>query len=244
MPRPRDCSRRYQGPFGASPGQFIDTFVSPNLGGMQNPSQIIFGPDSNLYVVSLGQSVLRFQGPLAHSPGAFIDTFVPQGTGGLGGISDLAFGRDKMLYVASGAGVMRFQGPTGGGPGQFVGRFAAGASQLAFGADGDLFTDSRSGTVVRYDGDTGAAKGSFATGPGPIRRLLFSAVPNYAAGLGDFNRDGCVDQGDLALLTADMMGPAPHNTALYDLTGNGQVDAADARKMALLFTRPQGASCR
>jgi len=236
--------RRYQGPFGASPGQFIDTFVSPNLGGMQNPSQIIFGPDSNLYVVSLGQSVLRFQGPLAHSPGAFIDTFVPQGTGGLGGISDLAFGRDKMLYVASGAGVMRFQGPTGGGPGQFVGRFAAGASQLAFGADGDLFTDSRSGTVVRYDGDTGAAKGSFATGPGPIRRLLFSAVPNYAAGLGDFNRDGCVDQGDLALLTADMMGPAPHNTALYDLTGNGQVDAADARKMALLFTRPQGASCR
>lgn len=46
------------------------------------------------------------------------------------------------------------------------------------------------------------------------------------------------------MLTADFMGPPPHNVALFDQTGDGQVTVADARKLALLFTRPQGAACR
>ena len=236
--------QRFQGPYGASPGAFIDTFVTPGSAGLREPSRLVFGPDSNLYVVAQGRSVLRFQGPLSASPGAFMDAPVTPGAGGVDSISDIAFGRDKMLYVAARAGVMRFQGPEGNVPGLFVNRFAPGATAIAFGADGDLYSDAGSGTVLRFDGATGASKGTFASGPAPVTRILFSAVPDYAASLGDFNRDGCIDQKDLALLTADLMGPAPHNVSLFDLTGDGQVTIADSRKLVLLYSRPQGAACR
>ena len=38
---------RFQGPWAASPGSFLDAFVGPGSGGLQNPFGVIFGPDAN-----------------------------------------------------------------------------------------------------------------------------------------------------------------------------------------------------
>jgi hypothetical protein len=67
---------RYQGPDGASPGTFIDIFVTNGSGGLDLPQDIEFGSDSNLYVCSYwSTNVLRYQGPAGGAPGAFVDEF-------------------------------------------------------------------------------------------------------------------------------------------------------------------------
>jgi WD40 repeat protein len=74
--------------FNAATGQFIDTFVSPASGGLNNPTGLLFGPDNNLYVCSANtNSVLRYDG----TTGAFIDAFIPSGSGGLNYPSRLFF---------------------------------------------------------------------------------------------------------------------------------------------------------
>jgi sugar lactone lactonase YvrE len=52
---------RYQGPYGASPGAFIDAVVPPGLGGLSAPIGITFDAAGNLYVSSYDQNeVLRY----------------------------------------------------------------------------------------------------------------------------------------------------------------------------------------
>jgi sugar lactone lactonase YvrE len=88
---------RFQGPGGANPGAFIDTFIPGGSGGLCNPVGLLFGPDGNLYVTSVvgfhsyqsgvrqfgavpGTSqVLRYDGVT----GAFLDVFVTPDSGGL-----------------------------------------------------------------------------------------------------------------------------------------------------------------
>ena len=81
-----NCVLRY----GGATGIFIDQFVPPDLGGLDQPIALTFGPDENLYVTSAkNDRVLRYDG----STGEFIDVFVEPGSGGLARPSDLAFGR-------------------------------------------------------------------------------------------------------------------------------------------------------
>jgi len=82
----------------ASPGTFIDDFVSSGSGGLNDPEGLVFGPDGNLYVASeITDEILRYDG----TTGAFIDTFVSAGSGGLDKPDDSLFGPDGNLYVAS-----------------------------------------------------------------------------------------------------------------------------------------------
>src|SRR5262249_22029411 len=56
---------------------------------------------------------------------------------------------------------------------------------------------------------------------------------------GDLNFDGTVNRADLDILMTQIRA---HSTNLaYDLNGDGKVDIADARWLALHFTHPGGA---
>ena len=72
-------------------------FVTRHDGGLNNPKDLAFGPDSNLYVIG-NNTVLRFDG----QSGKFIDTFVKSGSGGLALPTGITFGPDSNLYVSSG----------------------------------------------------------------------------------------------------------------------------------------------
>jgi len=68
--------KRFQGPPGATPGTFVDDFVSFASGGLNAPRGLRLGQDGSLYVASFGSDhVKRYQGPTGVVPGAFIDNF-------------------------------------------------------------------------------------------------------------------------------------------------------------------------
>ncbi len=87
-----------------------------------------------------------------------------------------------------------------------------------------------------------SAHGYVAPDPA-IRTLAPLAVARVNVDAADLNGDGCVDRADLALLTANLNEPAPHNGA-YDLNGDERTDIADARYLATKFSRPKGAACQ
>src|SRR5262249_57877920 len=77
---------------------------------LDNPIDLAFGPDGNLYVSSYGtNSVLRYNG----ATGGFLGTFASGG--GLNQPLELVFGPDGNLYVSSSGSnsVLRYSGTTG-----------------------------------------------------------------------------------------------------------------------------------
>ncbi|MCA9130194.1 MAG: hypothetical protein KDB22_24070, partial [Planctomycetales bacterium] len=95
-----DSILRYQGPTGSSPGEYIDTFVTPGSGGLDyiGSGSMKFDDDGNLYVASqYTNSVLQFSG----SDGTFVRTVVASGDGGLLDPTGIEFDASGNLYVSS-----------------------------------------------------------------------------------------------------------------------------------------------
>ncbi len=156
-------------------GTFLDVFVASGSGGLDGPTDLLFGPDGHLYVSSFHNSrVLRYNG----GTGAFLDEFVDPGSGGLVNPEGLVFGPDGEFYVSNSApgvldSVLRYDGTTGA----FRDEFAAvgsggldGAGDLLFGPDGNLYVASgETDSVLRYNGTTGAFSDAFvAAGSGGL----------------------------------------------------------------------------
>jgi hypothetical protein len=163
-----------------STGAFVDQFDPQNLGNLKNPSGGILGPDGNLYVSSgifqknMNQNVLEYTG----TSGAFQTVFASQNVTSPRAV---LFGPDGNLYVADGndaasgdpASVERFDGKTGAFLNYFVAPNSGGLehpSYMVFGPDGtndgklDLYvTTAHACTILRYDGTTGAFKGTFVS---------------------------------------------------------------------------------
>jgi len=145
--------RRYNGATGASMGVFAKD------GGMQGPSNVVFGPDGNLYVSSFNNGkVIRFHG----KTGAYMGVFAHGG--GLETPRGLAFGPDGNLYVVdyNRAAVVRYKGSNGAYIDTFVPKGSAGLgspSDLKFGPDGNLYVTGGSVGgrigVFRFDRHTG-----------------------------------------------------------------------------------------
>ncbi len=155
--------RRYNGVTGASMGVFAKG------GGLQGPSNVVFGPDGNLYVSSSDNGeVIRFHGKTGASMGVFAHG------GGLQSPQGLTFGPDGNLYVVDydRAAVVRYKGSDGAYMDTFVPKGSAGLgtpSDLKFGPDGNLYVTG--GTfggrlgVFRFDGHTGAFIDMFVSLP-------------------------------------------------------------------------------
>lgn len=169
--------------FTEATGQPIDHFVGAGISPLNDPREMVIGPDGRLYVASRGNnSVLRYNA----KEGFFLDTFVTSGFGGLNQPEGMTFGTDGWLYVSSSNNnrIIRYN-PATGASNQFIpnstGGGTGGLNQprgLAFGPDGNLYVaSSATNSVLRFDGTTGEFLDEVVTqGQVPIgtpRGLLF-----------------------------------------------------------------------
>lgn len=148
---------------------FVDVFIAKNGSypapdteryNLATPTDLLFGPDGNLYVVSDFGRVQHFDG----RTGAFLGTFAT--TDGLeqlntANIGGSAFGPDGNLYasVSGDNTVLCFSGLSGRLLNVFVPSESGGLrnpTQLAFGPNGDLYVISKgTSQVMLYNGRTG-----------------------------------------------------------------------------------------
>jgi hypothetical protein len=145
-------------------GSLKGNFIDPG-NGLYQPAGIALGPDSNIYINSYYDQILKYNG----TTGDFMGLFA-QGRSGWGGSSQIVFGPDGNLYEAGGGGangaVLQYNGQSGAFMGYFVPSRSGGLSiptDLVFGPDGNLYVINQqaSSSVLRYNGLTGAFMGAF-----------------------------------------------------------------------------------
>jgi streptogramin lyase len=149
-------------------------------GVLNDPTDLIFGPDNQLYVCSYGNSrIVRI-----NVDSNTTSTFIEAGSGGLSGPASLIFGPNGNLFVASRgtSSIIQYDGTTGALIGTFVATGSGGLTNpygLVFGPNGDLFVTSSNNTVLEYLGADGSFVKTFvASGSGGLnspRGLAFMA---------------------------------------------------------------------
>jgi sugar lactone lactonase YvrE len=182
---------RYDGITGA----FIDAFVAAGSGGLDTPSDVLFGPDRNndavsdLYVSSnLTNQVLLYSG----ADGTPLGVFVAAGSGGIVGPHDMEFGADGHLYVAQSPAIpgflpkiFRFDGATGAFLDVVVPTVMSGWVIGFFGFDsqGELYIATGPNEVTRHQG--GPVVSLSAPSPTPVT-VDFSTADGTATAGADY----------------------------------------------------------
>jgi len=155
--------------FDGTSGAFIGVFASPG----SNPSDLVFGPDHNLYIAN-ESDVREFDG----TTGALIKVFANGPPPAAIEPVSVAFGPDGNLYVATSgpccpqqAGeILKYNATTGNLLGVFVPQGSGGltaAQHIEFRADGYFYVGSSDEThfqVLRYNASTGAFVDVFVDG--------------------------------------------------------------------------------
>ncbi|HEV2500216.1 MAG TPA: hypothetical protein VGY31_11615 [Terriglobia bacterium] len=145
--------------YNATTGAFIGDFVSLGSGGLIAATDMIYGPNGNLFVSDFfGHDVKEYNG----TTGAFIGVFASTN---LNFPQELVFGPNGNLYVADERNVAEFNGTTGA----FITQIAAFSTNgfpeplaVAFGLNGNLFVGlGNPGEILEYNSTTGAPMGTF-----------------------------------------------------------------------------------
>ncbi len=226
-------------------GDLIDYFVvdDPDTaelenGGIIQASNMVFGPDGNLYVAEIyaDGSIPRFDG----QTGAFIDRFA-DGVPHAAGNANLAF-RDGLLYVARfQSDVLRFDATTGA----FVDTFIEVPEppfilDFDWGPDGlfyllSLVPERR---LDRYDPVTGAFVDTLITEPILDTPGAFAFVPKNTPEppAGDVDGNGQVNVEDMITVIVSW-GDCPETTPCpADLNDDGAVNVLDLLLVILQWT--------
>jgi sugar lactone lactonase YvrE len=206
----------------------------------------------------LGNAVARYN----ETTGAFQGNFVTAGAGGVSQPVGMRRGPDGNIYVAAqnagpnGDGqILRYNGATGAFIDVFASDGLAQPSDLDFGPDGDLYVANFGGaTVERYNPQTGAHLGSFASGGGlsAPTALRFSddgflyvssfssdQVLRYSATSGAFDKI-FIDSTNIATPAGQVVGP-DGNLYVVDLVG-GNIERFNAVTGAPIDTFATGLS--
>jgi len=238
--------------------QTYQPFVAPGSGGLADAYGIAVGPDGNVYVSDMNQSIVyRYDGstgaplPATGQTGA---VFIPANSNGLTKACGIAFGADGNLYVCScnTNQILEYQGPGSSSPGASVGVFASitngsDPQDLTFGPDGNLYVScydagqnpqTTYGQINRYNGVTGAPVGNgvfVPLGSGGLiqpREIVFDSQGNLNV-VEDLTGNGYVSQipGPMAQVLR-FQGPNGQNPGAFeeDYVTGGQGE----------LTRPQG----
>jgi hypothetical protein len=167
--------------YDAATGAFVDEFIPHRDGRLNQPWGVVIGPQDHNVYVSTGhfqgpgqiKAVLRYDG----TTGAFLNEFVQRDQLIQPGAA--VFGPDGNLYVSDcftthQGRVARFDGTTGAYLGDFVPVGSGGLGHpvnQVFGPSGrgtgdlDLYVnDEDTGSILRYNGTTGAFLGVFVPG--------------------------------------------------------------------------------
>ncbi len=157
--------------------KYLGNLVSAGQGGLDDPHDLIYGPDGNLYVATRSNnSVLRYDaltGAPLPAPGKSGAEFVSPGAGGLDWVRGIAFGPDGNLYAVGSISdsIHRFDGVTGASLGTFIAPGVGGMDEprgLLFHSDGYLYVTS---------------VGTEVAGPGKDSVLRFNAATGEPAGI-------------------------------------------------------------
>jgi DNA-binding beta-propeller fold protein YncE len=136
----------------------VSHFVSPESGGLEQPSDLVFMPDGDLLVADFGTGTIKeYDGITGQYTGEFVDS----ASGNLSAPTDLTFGPFGNLYVATGDNrILKFSGTDGSFVEEFVGPqggeldFGQG---MIFKPDGNLVIASiNNNLVLEFDGTDGS----------------------------------------------------------------------------------------
>ena len=140
----------------------MSAFIASGSGGLNQPKDLVQGPDGNIYVASATtNSVIRYS-----ATGQLLGTFVAASSGGLSNPRAVAFGPDGNFYVSSitNNNILEFNGSTGAFLSTFVAAGSGGLNNpagMVFGSDGNLYVSSNgTESVDRFQGPLGASPGS------------------------------------------------------------------------------------
>ena len=152
--------------YDAATGDFLGNFITDDIGGLDSPAGVAFGPDGNVYVASSNTNeILRYDA----ATGDFLGNFITDDIGSIKAPTGVAFGPDGNVYVASSNTneILRYDAATG----DFVDKFITddigsikAPTGVAFGPDGNVYVaSSNTNEILRYDAATGDFLDKFIT---------------------------------------------------------------------------------